>query len=225
MRRVHRGEPGYGPEQLAEARVVLRAYRSEFSMPLVRVNNRLRKRLRGLKIEAHPTQRLKKLPTILDKLTREKTLSPWLMADIGGCRIVVDNLRDLRRLQSSLEQKWPGGTMPTSDYVRHPRPSGYRAVHCYLKDIGTGLVIEVQLRTPFMQSWAEDVENVSSELGINYKQDGDSAYHQYMQTVSKLHHALETGGSLPEDARANLRLQRARVARLLRDQRTGESFE
>lgn len=222
VRRVYRNEPGYGLKELIEARSVLRDYRSQFSMPLVRVNNRLRGRIRTLGFDSNPTQRLKKLPTILDKLDREPTLSPWRMADIGGCRIIVDDLDELRKIQHSIETRWPGGVNESSDYVTEPRQSGYRAVHCYVKDIGTGLVIEVQIRTPLMQSWAEDVESVSGYLGINYKQDGDSAYHRYMQHLSQLHHAIETGGNIPEDLRATLRAQRAHVVRLMHDKRPGE---
>lgn len=216
LRRWHRGEPGYGAEQLAEARDVLRAYRSEFSRPLLRINARLRKRLESLDVEAYPTQRLKKLSTIVDKLTtRETSLSPWLMGDIGGCRIILEDLSQLRSVQSSLEQKWKGGWKNSSDYVNDPRPSGYRAVHCYLSDITTGLTVEVQLRTPLMHSWAQDVEDVSGALGINYKQDGDSEYHQYMAQLSKVHDAIETGKPIPEYLRATLRAQRAQVAHSL----------
>jgi hypothetical protein len=43
-------------------------------------------------------QRLKRLPTILDKLTRIPTMSVTTMHDLGGCRVVFETVDEVEEL-------------------------------------------------------------------------------------------------------------------------------
>lgn len=72
------------------------------------------------------SQRLKRVPTIVDKLTREPTLSLALMHHIGGCRAVLSSIDELRRVESRLKNRPPVGY---ADYIENLRDSGYRGVH------------------------------------------------------------------------------------------------
>ncbi len=106
---------------------VMEAWRRAHYIPLVTANNGLRSRARTAGVAAEVTQRLKRRQTILEKLQREPTLDLSRMQDIGGCRAVVANMDDLRRLEERITDRLP--VINYSDYTVDPRMSGYRAVH------------------------------------------------------------------------------------------------
>lgn len=116
------------------------------------------------------SQRLKRAPTILDKLEREPTLSLARMQDIGGCRAVLASLDELRRVESRLKKNRP--PVGYADYIIKPRSSGYRGVHLIVRydDYnGSQRSIEVQLRTRVMHGWAITVERLSGRIGQNLR--------------------------------------------------------
>lgn len=127
IRAFQRGEADL-PEMF-EALTTLEQHRARHGVPLVKVNNGLRRFCRSLDIEGEVTQRLKKVPTIFSKLTREPGLDLSRMQDIGGCRVVVQDVQELRRLEARIRDIWSHRVKRTSDYVAHPRTSGYRALH------------------------------------------------------------------------------------------------
>lgn len=115
-------------------------------------------------------QRLKRRPTIMDKLTRESGMSLSRMHDIAGCRLIfndVDTLRAFRRgvltSRASHELIGDGGRY---DYILSPKDSGYRGVHDVYKykvESGAGvkwngLRIELQYRTYTQHAWATAIE-------------------------------------------------------------------
>ena len=171
------------------------AYRSQFIAPLVAVNNLLRRHCRTLGLESEVTQRLKKANTILDKLTRESGLDLSRMQDIGGCRVVVASLSDLRRLESRLKVVFGQVIHHSKDYIEEPRESGYRAVHIIVER--DGRLIEVQLRTQLMHRWAETVEAFSALTASNFKRDGDHLVQEFMKVTSALYAFREAGERPP----------------------------
>jgi ppGpp synthetase/RelA/SpoT-type nucleotidyltranferase len=68
------------------------------------------------------SQRLKRIPTIIDKLHREPGMNLGRMADIGGCRAVLRDLDEVKRVQS----RYAGDTITvrTRDYIEQPKPDG-----------------------------------------------------------------------------------------------------
>lgn len=42
-------------------------------------------------------ERLKRLESITSKLRREQSMSLWTMQDLGGCRVIVENISDVYR--------------------------------------------------------------------------------------------------------------------------------
>lgn len=111
------------------------------------------------------SQRLKRATTIFDKLTRQPTMALSRMQDIGGCRAVVDDIDQLRRVQSRMVRN--GRVARIDDYVAAPRESGYRAVHVVVRYDERS--IEVQLRTRYMHDWAMAVERFGADTGQDFK--------------------------------------------------------
>lgn len=170
VRRYHRGE--VDKDQFDAAVATIWAYRSGFSAPLAKVTSGLRGFMGTLDIDAEVSQRLKRLDTILDKLSRESTLSLDTMGDIGGCRVVLanDSIDELRRVQGWIEHRWGDQIVRVRDYIEQPRQSGYRAVHITV--VRDDHRIEIQLRTAKMHEWAQIMERASQLFGENFKQDG-----------------------------------------------------
>lgn len=100
--------------------------------------------------EVEVSQRLKRIPTIIDKLVREPTMQLANMQDIGGCRAVLNSFDEVRRVQRRLSKNRP--PLRVSDYIAEPRASGYRGVHVVVQY--DGRPVEVQLRTQAMHEWA-----------------------------------------------------------------------
>jgi hypothetical protein len=86
------------PEQLTEARAVLSNFRSAHAFPLNAVTVTVRQKALAVNPNAVVAQRLKRLPTILDKLVRIPTMSVTTMQDLGGCRVVFESVQEVERL-------------------------------------------------------------------------------------------------------------------------------
>ncbi|HHV20019.1 MAG TPA: RelA/SpoT domain-containing protein, partial [Propionibacterium sp.] len=112
-------------------------------------------------------------------------------------RVVVSTLQDLRKLQHHVENRRKAQGVKTIDYVDHPRQSGYRAVHLICMYGRDPRPVEVQLRTSTMHAWAEMVEQVSNIVGVNRKQDGDTAFHRWARLYSSILEAQELGKPSP----------------------------
>lgn len=195
IRAFQRGEADL-PEMF-EALTTLEQHRARHGVPLVKVNNGLRRFCRSLDIEGEVTQRLKKVPTIFSQLTREPGLDLSRMQDIGGCRVVVQDVQELRRLEARIRDTWSHRVKRTSDYVAHPRTSGYRALHVVVE--WDGCLVEIQLRTTTMHAWAQLVEQLSGMTQTNHKQDGSTVLQQYLALVSRVDAHREGLGPAPTD--------------------------
>ncbi|HBT96814.1 MAG TPA: (p)ppGpp synthetase [Desulfobulbaceae bacterium] len=115
-------------------------------------------------------QRLKRLPTIIDKLkNRQQTMKLARMQDIGGLRVILSSVTKIRRLEERIGQsRWKHQQRLNNrrDYITEPRSSGYRGIHLVYeyqsatKPEYDGLLIEIQLRTRLQHLWATAVETV-----------------------------------------------------------------
>ena len=115
-------------------------------------------------------QRLKRRPTIVDKLSREPGMSLSRMHDIAGCRLIFQNVRELTAFRSSVLSSRARhqlvGDQNRYNYIDSPKPSGYRGVHdVYKYNVGStrgvrwnGLRLEIQYRTVIQHTWATAVE-------------------------------------------------------------------
>lgn len=202
LRRILRGD--HSDRSLDEVLATIDAYRTSFGTPMNMVTDALRDLLMRHSIDAEVSQRLKRMDTIVEKITRrEKEIDLSRMQDIGGCRIVlrsadIDNLRTLRELVCD---QWGSAVRRQSDYVATPRPSGYRAIHVVVEH--DARLVEIQMRTQHMHQWAELVEGLSSVLGRNYKtdviSDDDDVVIEYTRLMSRLYSCMDSGEQLSPD--------------------------
>lgn len=153
--------------EAAEAIDIIKWWRREHARPLSRVAANLRYYAAdyGNPVVA---QRLKKTPTISHKLLREPSMKLSRMADIGGVRAVLPTQDAAYRVASRLRKNWTIARF--RDYVGEPKADGYRALH--LVNRNRGRLIEVQLRTPLQDSWANTVEAFARAIAPELKFGG-----------------------------------------------------
>jgi ppGpp synthetase/RelA/SpoT-type nucleotidyltranferase len=118
-------------------------------------------------------KRLKRRPTIVDKLFREPKMQLARMDDVAGCRLIFENTKELNKFRQQFHKarfKHKRKNEPDKyDYLKHPKGSGYRGVHdIYEYDASSkkgkvfrGLLLELQCRTLPQHAWATAVELVS----------------------------------------------------------------
>ena len=118
--------------------------------------------------------RLKKPMSIYEKLNRlhipvsvegiEKNLN-----DIAGVRVICSFVDDIYKLADMLAVQDDVYVVQTKDYIKNPKPSGYRSLHMivevpiFLSKEKRYMRVEVQLRTIAMDFWA------SLEHKLRYK--------------------------------------------------------
>jgi putative GTP pyrophosphokinase len=169
LRSVIDGAPLEGERRLSgsEAMEIVEWWRGEHARPLSRVAANLRYYAAE---EGKPVvaQRLKKVPTIAHKLLREPGMKLSRMGDIGGVRAVLPDQAAAYRVAARLRRNWT--ITRFRDYVATPKGDGYRALH--LVNRHRGRLIEVQLRTPNQDWWANMMERVSRAAAPGLKFGG-----------------------------------------------------
>jgi hypothetical protein len=169
------------PEQQEWALGVLDNFRALHAMPLNSFQATLRQRIDRLGItDFIVAQRIKRKPTILDKLHRYADMQLKRMHDIGGIRVILPNLKELDALKNlylSSTSRISHKLVQEYDYISTPKASGYRGIHLVFsyhtshpdKQDYEGLRIELQLRTQLQHIWATAVEIFEAFMGENFK--------------------------------------------------------
>jgi hypothetical protein len=149
-------------------------------------------------------QRLKRFPTIVDKLKRYPNIRLSQMQDIGGIRAICKNLHDMYYLYDFYHGKTiPHDLYKENNYIDKPKQDGYRGIHLIFKYKSSqsrnniaknyeGLKIEVQLRTTLQHLWATGVEIVGLMRAEKLKsQQGDQDWLDFFALVSKVFAEIE----------------------------------
>ena len=139
--------------------------------------------------------RLKRMPSIIDKLKRFPKMQLTRMQDIGGVRIIADTVDDVYAIHNFLMSKHsvyiPIGK--PHDYIKEPKKDGYRCYHQIFKyenpDLGIkfGMRFELQIRTKLQHVWATAVETLGIIENESFKAGkGDDAYKNFFKVISLL---------------------------------------
>lgn len=159
-------------------------------------------------------QRLKKLPTIAGKLLREPSMKLSRMADIGGVRAVLPSQVAAYKVASRLRKNWT--ITKFRDYVAEPKPDGYRALH--LLNRNRGALIEVQLRTPRQDFWANGVEFLSRTVAPGFKYGGGpSELREFFLDLGSLYARIDQGGEADAQFLLHVNDLRMRISTLVEE--------
>lgn len=151
---------------------LLQEFRTSFSKPLVNVFNIIRE----LSNDIHPSSivafRLKRIDTIINKLSREQGMDLSRMGDIGGIRCIFYNEGEVYNAKEIIEKSFESGGK-TRDYINViKRDIGYKSIHIYIKDPVSGKRIEIQLRTVEHHNWATLIEITDFLYNLRLKELG-----------------------------------------------------
>ena len=190
-----------GAEELESALSSFNDWRALHLYPMNTFQATLRKYVGATDPTGVVAQRLKRAPTIIDKLkNRQKTMRLGTMQDVGGLRAIVRNVQDVRRIEEKYKNSRAKHELKKIyDYVTEPRLSGYRGIHLvyeyrHLLPDYNGLFIEVQLRTRLQHLWATAVETAGFFFQESLKSSqGNEHRLEFFQMVSALF-ALKEGG-------------------------------
>lgn len=164
-----------GIGDLEAAKKVIQNFRAAHAIPMTSIELLVSEHLKmlGIRKDAILVTRLKRLPTIISKLTRpsldgglsQNAIDITRMQDIGGCRVIVQNKADLLKLNQSLDEADTFHEVKTTEYLQQARDTGYRGIHKIfnyknkvLNDPNRNLRIELQIRTHKQNVWATGVE-------------------------------------------------------------------
>lgn len=151
---------------------LLQEFRISFSKPLVNVFNIIRELSNGIHPSSIVAFRLKRIDTIINKLSREQGMDLSRMGDIGGIRCIFYNEGEVYKAKEFIEKSFETGGK-TRDYINViNRDIGYKSIHMYVKDPISGKRIEIQLRTVEHHNWATLIEITDFLYDLRLKELG-----------------------------------------------------
>ncbi|SLM32666.1 RelA/SpoT domain protein [Desulfamplus magnetovallimortis] len=150
---------------------VLDNWRSCHGYPINTFQATLRNKLKAVDKDALVAQRLKRMPSIISKLKRFRSMKLARMQDIGGLRSVVSDMEKVRELEKNYRKsRFNHDLVSIKDYISNPKESGYRSIHLVYKYSNSkapeynGLHIELQIRSKLQHYWATAVETMGTFL-------------------------------------------------------------
>jgi putative GTP pyrophosphokinase len=122
------------------------------------------------------TTRVKKPKSIVEKLHRrgfEISLDSVMenLNDVAGVRVICSFVDDIYAVADMLTKQDDVKLLQVKDYIKSPKPNGYRSLHLiieipvFFSDKKENLRVEVQIRTIAMDFWA------SLEHDLRYKKN------------------------------------------------------
>jgi hypothetical protein len=191
----------------ADALELAGQWRACHAYPINTFQATLRDKVRGWHGEPIVAQRLKRMPTIIDKLRRYPAMKLTTMHDIAGIRAILESVEQVQELaeQYRKSRKLEHELSREDDYIAHPRDTdGYRSIHLIYKYRNAraraydGLRLELQLRTRLQHMWATAVETMGTLLGQALKsRQGDQDWLDFFAIVSSAFAHMEKTTRIP----------------------------
>ena len=154
----------FNSNEYQESTDILSYFRSQHVESLSKVSNLVYKVSKQIDSKVIVGKRLKRIPSIIDKLKRFQKMKLNRMQDIAGCRAILLTERRIRKVEKELLKQ---GCEVLKDYIKKPKEDGYRGIHLIKKD--RKYPIEIQLRTKIQHSWATAVEIIDLFEKTNLK--------------------------------------------------------
>lgn len=153
---------------IMEVETKLKVLNAEFSLqydrnPFETIKTRLKSPISIIK-------KLNRKGDLKDDATLAATIEDTLY-DVAGIRVICAFQEDIYKLAELLVQQDDIRLIRTKDYIKNPKPNGYRSLHLilevpvFLKEGKTPVKVEVQFRTIAMDFWA------SVDHKLRYKKD------------------------------------------------------
>lgn len=197
-----------------DALEVINNWRSCHGYPLHVITNTLISRAQSkVKTNALIARRIKRLPSISLKLRHNPAMKLSKMQDIGGCRAVLNSIREVEQLVDVYAKAQAKHPEPTDrpalskvfDYISAPKPDGYRSVHLIMiyqsrshsKKQWNGRRVEIQIRSKLQHAWATAVETCQTFTGWALKSKVKAASSEWLRFFALMSSAIADIESRP----------------------------
>jgi len=147
---------------------VLSNWRAAHAYPMHSLLMTLRQQSVAVSKSAIVVQRLKRTPSIVEKLSRYPDMKLQRMQDISGCRSILSTVREVEQLAINISKSRTRHKLhKTDNYIEQPKDSGYRGIHLVFKYNGDkteyqDYFVEIQLRSKIQHAWATALEIVDT---------------------------------------------------------------
>lgn len=180
---------------------ILHSWRMIHLYPLTKLNEFLSREANIVNSKCLISSRIKRLPSIVSKLQRFQEMKLHKMQDLGGCRVILNDLNEVYVTANRLKNlKFKHQLIRSDDYMKVVKDSGYRSLHLVYSFQNekyptlNGLRVEMQLRTTIQHSWATAVEMVGLFRKESLKSSfGDPEWLRFFELVSELFYRIESG--------------------------------
>lgn len=157
---------------------MLQDLRVTYKEPLALVFSTIEKMAQKIDRASICTYRVKRIESIIGKLSRFPDMQVQRMEDIAGCRCIMSSSELVYELFRKIERN--AARLPfeikgkVNDYIATPKASGYRSLHLNvtLKD-GDSRRIEIQIRSFDHHNWATLVETTDLIYQAKLKEYAD----------------------------------------------------
>ena len=198
-------------EEKLECRAIVANFRSSHSYPMQSMIGHFRKVAFAVDKNAVVVCRLKRLPSIINKLKRFPAMQVTTMTDIGGIRIITKNLKNVYRIQKKIvESRTRNRLVSKKNYLKEPKASGYRGIHLNYayqgkKEEYHGFRVELQIRSEIQHAWSTAVEVVGTLKGQNLKAGiGDPEWLEFFKSISSAFACLENNEDIDISLRQDI---------------------
>ncbi len=221
-------------QKFHEAASAVNNWRLAHQFPLQILKMNLLKRSKKIDGGALVYQRIKRYRSIIHKLSRNPNMKLSQMQDLGGCRSVLRNVKQVQDLAKVYAEKPTQSEFVRKfDYIAVPKSDGYRSIHLVYKYRALyenrasfdGLRIEIQIRSRLQHAWASAVETVSNFTGQALKSNiGQEPWKRFFVLMSN-HIAAQENCPLVPNSVPDLNAQREELRGLARSLRVEEVLE
>ncbi|WP_418115311.1 hypothetical protein [Sorlinia euscelidii] len=144
-----------------------------------------------LGVKAVSGARVKRMPTIYEKLPRVG-ISLYDLQDLVGCRFIFEHSDDLDRVRAHLKNEYSCLIDRENDYIKRPKKAtGYRSHHMIFRFARddqpqyNDYRVEVQLRTRIQHAWSTAVEAIGLYRSESLKSSqGDGEWLEFLRLIS-----------------------------------------
>ena len=193
---------------------ILADYRSLYEYPIQSMLTSFINTATRVDKKAIVVRRLKRIPSIVGKIRRFPKMKITRMGDIGGIRIILNDIKDVFKVKEMLlKRRTKNKLVSEKDYITNPKISGYRSIHLTyayngLNNDYKGLRIELQIRSKIQHSWATAVEVAGTFNRQNLKAGlGNEKWLFFFENVSKAFASLEKKETIEAHLRKEIQKQ------------------
>lgn len=119
------------------------------------------------------------------------------LKDIAGIRVICYFIDDIYNLVNALKRQNELIFIKEKDYIRNPKPNGYRSYHViiavpvYYLDTMEYFPVEIQFRTMTMDLWASMEHRVCYKKQPEHRMELAEAFGQYADILGKIEEQFE----------------------------------